>query len=198
MPVSFESHAESLYSAFSEAPDARDWTYLPYGPFANQAEFSLWLENACSTEDPSFFSVLDQRTNRALGILSLMRFEPRSGCIEVGHVHFAPALQKTPAATEASFLLMQHVFDDLAYRRLEWKCDALNQRSRAAAERLGFSLEGTFRQHLVYKGRNRDTSWYSMLDSEWPDRRTKLARWLAPSNFDAAGYQRHSLERQSA
>ncbi len=192
-PLSAEIHAAELFRAFSEDADCRDWTYLPYGPFAGEADFSAWLRSVDGSDDPLFFTIIDKRTARAAGVLSLMRISPQTHCIEVGHVHYAPALQRTPAATEAFFLLARYAFEQLRYRRLEWKCDALNQRSCRAARRLGFQFEGVFRKHLTYKGRNRDTAWFSMLDDEWPERARELRTWLAPENFDVSGQQRRSL-----
>ncbi|PIE10868.1 MAG: GNAT family N-acetyltransferase [Rhodobacterales bacterium] len=178
------AHADALFDAFGDEPD---WDYLPYGPFDSVQSFRLWLVQTCLDRDPLFYAILKE--GRPLGIAALMRIEPEHGVIEVGHIHHAPALQGSPATTEAMALLMAHVFDDLGYRRYEWKCDAANARSRAAALRLGFQEEGTFRQHLVLKGRNRDTQWFSILDGEWPTLKARFDRWLTPENFDAQGRQ---------
>lgn len=185
-------HAESLVAAHAEAPDGRDWTYLPVGPFASAADHRAWLETAAASEDPRHYAVLDA-TGEAVGALALMRHDPANGAIEVGHVTFSPRMQRTVASTEAQFLLMRYVFDELGYRRYEWKCDTLNAPSMKAAARLGFTYEGTFRQAVVYKGRSRDTAWFSIIDAEWPDRRAEFERWLDPANFDGDGVQRTRL-----
>jgi RimJ/RimL family protein N-acetyltransferase len=188
-----ERHAASLFTA-SHVPGAEGlWEHLPYGPFAGQAEFTAWLEQRAASADPLFYAVVDWESMRALGMASYMRIKPDNGVIEIGHIWFAPELQRTRKATEAIFLLARTAFDDLGYRRLEWKCDSLNLPSRRAAERFGFTYEGIFRQHMIVKGRNRDTAWFSMTDGEWPVRRAAFEAWLAPENFDSAGQQRHSL-----
>jgi RimJ/RimL family protein N-acetyltransferase len=193
-PVDVAAHAASLCALSHARPaDAVLWTYLPYGPFADQGEFETWLAERARSEDPLFFAVIEEQSGRAGGMTSYLNTVPANGCIEIGHIWFAPPLQRTRAATEAIFLMMRHVFDDLGYRRLEWKCNALNEASMRAACRFGFTYEGTFRQHMVVKGRNRDTAWFSLLDREWPAVRAAFERWLAPANFDAAGRQRTSL-----
>lgn len=184
--------ATDLFAAFQADQENRIWTYLPYGPFADVNSFSAWLGKQVSSQDPLFYSVLD-KTGKAIGVASYLRIDPANGVIEVGHINFSPALQKTQAATEAMYLMMRHVFDDLGYRRYEWKCDALNAPSRQAAKRLGFSFEGIFRQATIYKGRNRDTAWFSIVDTEWPAMQQKFEAWLAPSNFDLANRQIHAL-----
>ena len=186
-------HTESLYASSHAAGAERLWEHLPYGPFAGQHEFTTWLEERAASADPLFFAVVDSGSKRALGMASFMRMVPDHGVIEIGHIWFAPAIQRTRQATEAIFLLARHAFDDLGFRRLEWKCDSLNEPSRRAAERFGFIYEGVFRQHMVVKGRNRDTAWFSMTDGEWPLRRQAFEAWLAPENFDDAGRQRQSL-----
>lgn len=188
-----DRHSEDLFQAVSEDGDGRNWTYLPYGPFARLDAYREWLSGMAAEGDPMFFTIVDLGTGRAVGVASFLRIAPRQGVIEVGHIHFSPLLQRRPTATEAMYLMMRHVFEDLGYRRYEWKCDALNDRSCRAARRLGFSYEGTFRQAAVIKGRNRDTAWYSMLDSEWPARKTALESWLSPENFDDQGRQRRTL-----
>ncbi|WP_417227887.1 GNAT family N-acetyltransferase [Amphritea sp.] len=193
-PLSPKNHAESLYTAFSEDTEGKNWTYLPYGPFDSFDAFNQWLENSCNGEDPLFYSILDNATDKAVGIASFLRIEPAIGVIEVGHLHFSPRLQKTPIATEAMFLMMQYVFDELGYRRYEWKCDACNEASKRAAFRLGYQFEGIFRQATMYKGRNRDTAWFSLLDTEWPRQKAAFQRWLASDNFDAQGKQLASLD----
>ncbi|HUN45417.1 MAG TPA: GNAT family protein [Stellaceae bacterium] len=192
-PLDPGRHAASLHAANVEDTEGRIWTYLPYGPFASPAAYQAWAETSARGEDPLFHAIIDRASSRALGVASYLRIDPPVGVIEVGHINYAPALQKRPAATEAMFLMMRRVFDELGYRRYEWKCDALNAPSRAAAERLGFKYEGLFRQATVYKGRNRDTAWYSILDREWPALRAAYERWLDPANFDAEGRQCISL-----
>ena len=151
------------------------------------------MMKTCLDDDPLFHAVVDRANGRATGVASYLRIEERAGVIEVGHINYAPPLQRTPASTEAMYLMMRRVFDELGYRRYEWKCDALNAPSRAAARRLGFRFEGIFRQATVYKGRNRDTAWFSVLDSEWPALKAAFERWLSPENFDEDGRQRQSL-----
>ena len=168
---------------------------MGYGPFARLEDYLTWVERMAPGEDPRFHAVVDQATGRAVGVAAYLRIEPAVGVIEVGHVAYSPLLQRTPAATEAMYLLMRRVFDELGYRRYEWKCDALNAPSRAAAERLGFAFEGIFRQATLYKGRNRDTAWYSVIDREWPERRAAFEVWLDPANFDDQGRQRAALAR---
>jgi RimJ/RimL family protein N-acetyltransferase len=187
-------HDAGLFEADRADRDGASWTYLPYGPFPDLETYRRWLDETAVGTDPFFFAVvaLDRPEPAAVGVLSYLRIDPEKGSIEVGHVHYSPALQRTRAATEAQYLLMRHAFD-LGYRRYEWKCDALNAGSRAAAERLGFTFEGVFRQAAVVKGRNRDTAWFSVIDQEWPVRRAALERWLSPDNFDAAGRARSRL-----
>ena len=168
------------------------WTYLFSGPFADFAEYHAWLEPKPASEDPLFFAFVDLATGRAVGLGSYLRIEPANGVIEVGHLQFSPRMQRTPVATEAMYLMMRNAFA-LGYRRYEWKCDALNAASRRAAERLGFRFEGIFRQAIVYKDRNRDTAWFSVIDSEWPALDAAFRAWLDPANFDAEGRQRRSL-----
>ncbi|HEY2599044.1 MAG TPA: GNAT family protein [Candidatus Dormibacteraeota bacterium] len=188
-----ERHATSLYAS-SHVPGAEElWRHLPYGPFADQAEFTTWLEQRAASADPLFYGVVDWESMRALGMASYLRIKPEHGVIEIGHIWFAPELQRTRKATEAIFLLAKTAFDDLGYRRLEWKCDSQNVPSRRAADRFGFIFEGIFRQHMIVKGRNRDTAWFSMTDSEWPVRKAAFEAWLAAENVDAAGRQRLRL-----
>ena len=193
-PVDVAAHASSLYAHSHARPeDAALWTYLAYGPFPDQGAFEGWLAVRARSEDPLFFAIVDLSSGAASGMASYLNVMPAMGCIEIGHIWFAPSLQRTRAATEAIYLMCRQVFDDLGYRRLEWKCNALNEASKRAARRFGFTYEGTFRQHMVVKGRNRDTAWFSLLDREWPAVRAAFERWLAPDNFDAAGRQRTSL-----
>jgi RimJ/RimL family protein N-acetyltransferase len=192
-PLEAKRHAAALHEAHVLDAEGSNWTYLPYGPFESAAAYARWVEKAETQEDPQFFAIVLEPAGRPVGVASFLRIVPEMGVIEVGHLSFSPALQRTPAATEAMFLMMRRVFGDLGYRRYEWKCDALNAPSRRAAERLGFRYEGTFRQMHVVKGRNRDTAWFSILDSEWPALEQAFERWLAPENFDDAGRQRRSL-----
>jgi len=197
-PLSAERHAKNLFAAFRADEEERIWTYLPYGPFREEAAFTAWTGEMAAKQDPSFFAIIEARSGRALGVASFLRIEPGTGCIEVGHINYAPALQRTPAATEAMFLMMRAVFDDLGYRRYEWKCDALNAASRHAAKRLGFQYEGLFRQATIYKQRNRDTAWFSILDREWAALKQGYEAWLSPANFDAEGRQQRSLSDLTA
>jgi len=187
-------HADALFSAYCKTPDARDWTYLSVGPFAHIYAFHTYIEQIAQKTGPLHFSVIDLDSGKALGTLALMRQQPEHGVVEVGFVAFSSALQRSPLATEAQFLLMLYVFDQLAYRRYEWKCDNLNQRSIRAAQRLGFQYEGTFRQAMVYKGRNRDTAWLSIIDKDWPLVKAALMQWLHPDNFNANGQQIKRLQ----
>ena len=190
--LDIEKHADDLYHAFAKDTDHSNWTYLPYGPFDGEEgfdEFKAWMKSTCAAEDPLFHTVIDLKSNKAVGIASLMRIEPQVGVIEVGHIHFSPLMQRTPISTEALFLLMKRVFDELAYRRYEWKCDSLNSPSCNAAKRLGFIPEGVFRQLTMYKGRNRDTAWFSIIDSEWPVLKAMFEAWLVPENFTNTGEQ---------
>jgi RimJ/RimL family protein N-acetyltransferase len=187
-------HAESLYQVFSASEDEGDWTYMAYGPFKDLRDFTDWLYLECINEDPLFYVIIDNLNGKAVGLASYLRIEPAIGVIEVGHIHFSPILQKTPMATEAMYLMMRYAFEELGYRRYEWKCDDCNENSKRAALRLGFKSEGTFRQATIYKGRNRDTTWFSMLDSEWPQQKAALEHWLQPSNFDCNNIQHCSLQ----
>ena len=187
-----ERFASDLYAADASDTDGRTWTYLPYGPFASEDSYRNWLCETCLGMDSQFHVVIDSARSRAAGVAAYMRIQPASGSIEVGHVHFSPLLQRTPAATEAMYLMMRRAFE-LGNRRYEWKCDSLNGPSRRAAQRLGFSFEGVFRHATVYKGRSRDTAWYSVIDQEWPPLAKAFERWLDPSNFDRDGRQRVSL-----
>ncbi len=191
-PLEPRRHGRELWDAFALDREQRNWTYLVHGPYAAFADFMAWLEGAAALDDPLVFAVVERGSGRAVGVAAYLRIAPAAGSIEVGHINFSPLLQRTPAATEAMYLMMKHAFA-LGYRRYEWKCDALNQPSRAAAERLGLTFEGIFRQALVYKGRNRDSAWYAAIDREWPTLQAAFEAWLAPENFDADGRQRRSL-----
>ena len=188
-PIDADRHSADLFAAFSEDREGRNWTYLPYGPFRSEAETREWIGSTCLGDDPCFFSVIDLASEKAVGVASYLRIDPAMGVIEVGHIHFSPRMQGSPISTEAMYLMMRQVFDELGYRRYEWKCDALNQPSCRAAERLGFLFEGIFRQATLYKQRNRDTAWFSILDREWPAARQAFEDWLEAANFDAAGRQ---------
>lgn len=192
-PVSVERHAGDLFEAFSADAEGRIWTYLPYGPLGSVEELAEWMRRTCLGDHPLFHAIIDKATDKAVGVASYLRIEPAVGVIEVGHINYAPALQRTRGATEAMYLMMARVFDELGYRRYEWKCDALNAPSRAAAQRLGFTYEGLFRQATMYKGRNRDTAWYSILDTEWPGIKAAFEAWLDPANFDADERQKQPL-----
>ena len=196
-PLDVERHVRQLWEANAHDTDGRNWTYLWHGPYASLADYEDWARQAASTSDPLFFAVIDRASERAVGVAAYLRISPEAGSIEVGHINFSPLLQRTPAATEAMYLMMRQAFE-LGYRRYEWKCDALNAPSRTAAERLGLTYEGIFRQALVYKGRNRDSAWYAAIDKEWPALKQAFERWLAPANFDAAGKQRERLSDLTA
>lgn len=167
--------------------------YLPDGPFEDEADFRDWLITRAASLDPLFYAIVDRASGRALGMASYLRITPEHGVIEVGYIWYSPELQRTAAATETMYLMARHVFEDLGYRRYEWKCNELNEPSRRAALRLGFTYEGVFRQHMVVKDHNRNTAWYSMLDSEWPAAKAAFEAWLRPENFDAQGRQLHGL-----
>lgn len=192
-PLAIERHAEQLFLAYADAPDDSDWTYLTHGPFADFDAYCQYLEQSLGGDDRLHFAIIDPVTGKALGSTGLIRITPAHGVLEIGVVTYSRALMGTTAGTEAMYLLLRHVFDTLGYRRIEWKCDHLNARSRAAAVRYGFSFEGIFRQAMVYKGRNRDTVWYALLDGEWPQVRKGFEAWLGAGNFDAQGRQRHAL-----
>jgi RimJ/RimL family protein N-acetyltransferase len=189
------AHGRSLWEAVAADREGRNWTYLMQEPPASFDAYADWLGRAAATDDPRFHDIVVSGT--AVGVAAYLRIAPEAGSIEVGHINFSPALQRTPAATEAMYLMMRQAFA-LGYRRYEWKCDALNRPSRAAAQRLGLSFEGIFRQALVYKGRNRDTAWYATIDREWPVLAAAFERWLAPENFDADGRQRERLSDLTA
>ncbi|MCX6633852.1 MAG: GNAT family protein [Acidobacteria bacterium] len=193
MPLDAARHPDALWSGTGGGANESLWRYMAEGPFPNRAAFDAHLKAKAASDDPLFHAIVDRASGRALGYAALMRIEPKHRVIEVGNIVYTQALQRTRGATEAMVLLARYVFEDLGYRRYEWKCDALNEPSRRAALRLGFSFEGVFRQHMMIKGRNRDTAWFSMLDSEWPLRKQEFERWLAPSNFDPEERQKTSL-----
>ena len=192
-PLDAAKHAAALHEAHREEREGRNWTYLPYGPFDSAAAYTAWVQSVQNSEDPLFFAIVDLASERPIGTASYLRIAPDMGGIEVGHLSFSPALQRTALATEAMYLMMRRAFQELGYRRYEWKCDSFNGPSCRAAERLGFVYEGTFRQAVVMKGRNRDNAWYSITDKEWPTIRFALESWLSPSNFDAHGQQHRAL-----
>lgn len=183
-----QSHANDLHRAFSADTNGALWTYMPIGPFENEADYADWVAGAAVQTDPLFYTIIDKANGAPAGVCSYLRITPLHGSVEVGWITYAPTLKQTAAATEAMYLMMKRAFE-LGYRRYEWKCDALNAPSRRAAERLGFVYEGTFRQAVVVKGRNRDTAWFSVTDQEWPVVRAAFEAWLAPENFDPDGRQ---------
>jgi RimJ/RimL family protein N-acetyltransferase len=196
-PLDARRHAGSLHAANVSKPGRGNWTYLAYGPFEREEDYRTWIERDCGGSDPQFYAIVDLAAGEARGVASYLRIAPESGSIEVGHLNFSPLLQRTPAATEAIYVMMARVFQ-LGYRRCEWKCDVLNAPSRAAALRLGFSFEGIFRQATVVKGRSRDTAWYAVIDSDWPALAAAHREWLSPSNFDEKGRQRTRLSALTA
>ncbi len=193
-PLDAGKHGDDLYEASTVADAGQRFTWLPDYPPENRAAFQPWLEKAQASADPLFFAVIDKTSGKAAGRQTLMRIEPAHGVIEIGNIYWGPKMSRTPAATEAQFLFMRYAFDDLGYRRYEWKCDNANEPSKRAAERFGFQFEGVFRQHLVVKGKNRDTAWFSVIDKEWPALKKAYEGWLDPSNFDKDGVQEKRLE----
>jgi RimJ/RimL family protein N-acetyltransferase len=197
-PLSAAAHGDGLFTA-SAVPDAEaKFAWLYEYPPTNRENFLAWVEQAECSTDPLFFTVIDKASGQAAGRQSLMRIDPANGVIEIGNIYWGPLISRRPAATEAQFLFMKYVFDELGYRRYEWKCNNRNEPSKRAAIRFGFQPEGVFRQHLIVKGENRDTAWFSIIDKEWPALRTAYERWLDPSNFDTAGMQRRRLEKYRA
>ncbi|UWQ29228.1 GNAT family N-acetyltransferase [Leisingera sp. M523] len=192
-PLNADRHAADLFAAFRQDQTDAIWTYVPYGPFETPECLHAWVQAASGVDAQPYFAVINGDSGKAEGIASYMRIQPAHGVIEVGGITFAPPLQQTRAATEAMCLMMARVFNDLGYRRYEWKCDALNAPSCRAAKRFGFTYDGLFRQAIVYKGRNRDTAWYSVLDGEWPMLESAYQTWLDPANFGAQGQQKQSL-----
>ena len=197
-PLDPLAHAQSLYEGTHEVNKEAFWLYMSEGPFADAAAFRVYLEKLACSEDPLSFSIVDPTTTQAVGHASYMRITPEHRVIEIGNIFYTPALAGTRGATEAMYLLAQYAFADLGYRRYEWKCNALNMRSRRAALRLGFAFEGEFRQHMIQKGRNRDTAWYSTLDTEWAAYKTAYEHYLSPQNFDAQGRELKGLSSPSA
>ncbi len=193
-PLNADKHSADLYAAFTLDRAGKLWTYMPTGPFHSEAEVRTWVARNASLDDPLFYAIVDKQTAKAVGVAAYLRINPAMGCIEVGHLTFSPLLQRTPLATEAMFLMMQYAFEVLGYRRYEWKCDSLNTASCKAAKRLGFQFEGTFRQALVYKGRNRDTAWFAIIDKDWQTLKKRFLRWLSADNFTANGQQHQRLQ----
>lgn len=189
-PLVAERHAALLYQSFVGHDDV--WSYLPYGPFSSAAQYHRWVREIEADPSVQFYAIRHADSGAYEGVASFLRIAPQAGSIEVGHINFSPALQRTRAATEAIFLMMAWAFET-GYRRFEWKCDAMNAASRRAAQRFGLSFEGIFRQATVVKGRNRDTAWFAAIDAEWPALQEAFRAWLAPSNFDAAGQQIEKL-----
>lgn len=186
-------HAHELWEALGSRDYQFIWDYIPDGPFDDKESFVSFIEQNARSSDPYHYALIDKARNKAVGFFSLMRIDSKNRVIEIGFVVFSPALQRTTAGTEAVYLLAKRSFDELGYRRFEWKCNNLNEPSKRAALRYGFTFEGLFRQHMIVKGKNRDTAWYSILDSEWPAVRAAFEKWLDPKNFDAEGKQIHSL-----
>lgn len=187
-PLDPERHAHDLYGAYAMDETGAMWTYLPVGPFADRVSFDAFILKSSKSVDPQFYAIIDLKSGKAVGFSSFMRIDPMVGCIEVGFLTFSPLMQRSTVSTEAMYLMMKRAFE-LGYRRYEWKCNACNEPSKTAALRLGFTYEGLFRQAIVVKGRNRDTAWYSIIDSEWPGLKAAFERWLDPANFDADGRQ---------
>ena len=195
-PIDPARHGKDLYTAACGPdgdPTNRMWTYMSFGPIADAAAFAAWLAPQGESDDPMVFALVDTDSGQARGMASYLRIAPQWACCEVGSIWYAPALKRSRAATEAMYLMARHVFEDLGYRRYEWKCDKFNEASRRAALRLGFQYEGLFRQHMIYKGRNRDTTWFAMIDQDWPAVKTAFETWLSDDNFDADGGQIRSL-----
>ena len=191
-PLKSAWHCDDLFKSFVADAKNQIWDYLSYGPFETAADLANWIHTTCVGPDPYFFAIIDQASNRAFGVASYLRINPSGGSIEVGHINFSPRLQSTIGATEAMYLMMRWAFM-AGYRRYEWKCNALNLKSRRAAQRLGLSYEGVFRQATISKGRNRDTAWFAAIDAEWPSLQVAFENWLQLDNFDAAGQQKRSL-----
>ncbi|MDV6235969.1 GNAT family protein [Leptospira ellisii] len=191
-PLDPERHAKALYSANSLDAEGAMWTYLPYGPFETLGEYREWMQSACLTEDPLFFTIFDLTSDCAVGLASYAEISPKAGSIEVGHLAYSPLMRQTPVSTETMYLMMKNAFQ-LGYRRYQWRCNVLNASSRAAAQRIGLSFEGIFRQANVLKGYNRDTAWFAAVDEEWPAIRNAFSKWLSPDNFDENGIQKNRL-----
>ncbi len=196
-PLDPDCHAADLHEANLTDAEGRIWAYLPYGPFDTLNQYRAWMEETCLKDDPMFHAIVDLNTGKAAGVASYLRIDPSNGSIEVGHINYSPLIQRAPAATEAMYLMMKRAFE-LGYRRYEWKCHGLNEKSRNAAMRLGLSYEGVFRQATVVKGRNRDTAWYAAIDTEWETLDRAFSAWLDPGNFAADGKQKQALSELTA
>ena len=191
-PLFVASHADQLFDAFQKDESGRNWSYLPYGPFTSLQSFKTWLASVENLDDPVFFTVMDNANKQAVGLTSFLRITPEHGSIEVGHIHFSPLMQNTILGTEAMYMMMRWAFQ-AGYRRYEWKCNALNRKSRNAAQRLGLSYEGVFRQHYIHKGRNRDTAWFAAIDTEWPALKRCFEHYLDPDNMGEDNRPKTSL-----
>lgn len=191
-------HAADLHAAYSLDADGSQWSYLPFGPFATLEDYQRFLAERTATGDPLYHIVIDRETGKAVGTIAYMRMDPANGVLEIANVRYSSLLQRRPAATEAVYLLLRRAFEELGYRRVDWKCNSHNAASRRAAERYGFTYEGTFRNHMVHRGHSRDSDWLSIIDSEWPALRQAYDGWLAADNFDAAGRQRTRLTEHMA
>lgn len=196
VPLAAAAHAASLFDAKSKDKEAVNWLYLPYGPFADLSRYQVWIDEMAALDDPCFFTIIRRSDEKPVGIASYLRIDQQNGSIEVGHIHFSPLLQKTTAATEAMYMMMKWAFE-AGYRRYEWKCNALNVKSRKAAQRLGLSYEGVFRQMMITKGRNRDTAWFAAIDKEWPALKHAFETYLDDDNFDATGKPIKSLSEMT-
>lgn len=195
-PLDPSKHAADLYEATHGPEREGIWRYMSDGPFEDARSFREGLETKAASQDPFYFAIVDRTSGKAVGYAAYLRIDTANRVIEVGSIVYAPAFQRTTGATEAMYLMARHAFEELRYRRYEWKCNALNQASRRAALRLGFTFEGIFRQHMIVKGRNRDTAWFAMLDGEWPERKSNFERWLDPENFDDEGRQKTPLRSE--
>ena len=193
-PINIRKHSKDLYKNYSLGKKNVIWTYLPYGPFKSHGSFKKWLKSFCLNKDPFFYAIYSKKHNQYCGMASYLRITPEHGSIEVGHINYSPILQNTTEGTETMYLMMKNVFEVLGNRRYEWKCNNLNSTSKHAAERLGFKFEGIFRQMFIFKGRNRDTAWYSIIDKEWPNYKKKYLFYLKKSNFTKANRQRKKLK----
>ena len=193
-PINIRKHSKDLYKNYSLDKKNVIWTYLPYGPFKSHGSFKKWLKSFCLNKDPFFYAIYSKKHNQYCGMASYLRITPEHGSIEVGHINYSPILQNTTEGTETMYLMMKNAFEVLGNRRYEWKCNNLNSASKYAAERLGFKFEGIFRQMFIFKGRNRDTAWYSIIDKEWPNYKKKYLVYLKKSNFTKANRQRKKLK----
>ena len=191
--VDSQRHAADLLEAYQQDAEGRMWTYLSYGPFETLNAITRWLDTSSQREEQIFYAIIEKAADKAVGIATYLRIQPKDGVVEVGGISYSQRIQRTPIGTEAMYLMMKQAFDVFGYRRYEWKCDALNAASCKSAERLGFTYDGLFRQSVIYRGRNRDTAWYSILDKDWPATKSAFEEWLAPGNFDSDGQQKRRL-----